>query len=147
MPSLRNILITFLISMGLLGFVFSFGEDLDIRAGSNILLTPNPILIGGTISLINDPIISGNLTVNGDLLIGGSVLQVVDLNISEDLICSVDGNCNVGNGSNRFGTANFTGVVQAGRFIGNASLLFGIVSEWKMVLDPDAERTLLSRTK
>ena len=69
MATLKDIAILFLLILGVLGFLFSFGEDIDLKAGTNILLTPNPILRAGVIALqediiVNDLTATGNITSN-----------------------------------------------------------------------------------
>ena len=61
-----------------------------------------------------------------DILLDGDIMSVTDVNITGNFVCDVDGSCSVGNGSNRFGSANFSGTVQAARFVGDGSLLLNI---------------------
>ena len=61
MPELKDIIIISLLVLGFLGFLFSFGEELNITGSRNIILTPDPTLIDGTVSLREDPILK-NIT-------------------------------------------------------------------------------------
>lgn len=59
---LKELLFIIFLLLGFLGFLFSFGEDINLQAGANIILSPSVIIREGIIALEESITLSGNVT-------------------------------------------------------------------------------------
>jgi len=89
MWSKKLLIIVFLL---IIPTVFGLFDDeiflmaVNLREGKNIDLNPDIITTQGTISLVDNPDISGDLTIGGGLIIGGDLLLLGDLSFLGDIV-------------------------------------------------------------
>ncbi len=107
--------------------LFGFGQDniivasINLQEGKNINLNPSTITGFGTINLVDEPIIDGNLTINGDLILRDRILSVVDQLINASFLPSSDDQFDLGSAALRWMDGFFSGTVTAKTFSGNNS--------------------------
>ena len=92
--------------------------SLNLQEGSNIDLDPNTITGFGTIGLVKEPVIDGNLTINGDLILRDRVLSVVDQEFNASILPTEDDSFDLGSAALRWQDGFFSNVVTAGSIIG-----------------------------
>jgi len=119
----------------------SVNNNINLTASGNIdasgtitadtLKATNQLDIGGGFSqggLTIDQ--DGDIITQGDILFSGSVtfLNVSHLSVNGSVNPSLDATFDIGNASLRWRNANFSGIVEAGSFVGDGSLLTGIAA-------------------
>lgn len=95
--------------------------SINLQEGSNINLNPSTITGFGTIGLVDEPVIDGNLTINGDLILRDRVLSIIDQEINASFLPTEDDKFDLGSSSKRWMDGFFSGTIISKLFSGNTS--------------------------